>query len=139
IRKRIFFAFEAAEREDDRGLHDEWLTFVIIGGGATGVELAGTLAEIARETLAGDFRHIDPRKSRILLLEGGPGILAAYTPDLQQKAREQLERLGVEVRLKAMVTGVDERGVTVGEERIPARTVLWAAGVAASSLVKSLG
>jgi NADH dehydrogenase len=139
MRKRIFFAFEAAEREEDAALHREWLTFVIIGAGATGVELAGTLAEIAKKTLARDFRRIDPTQARILLLEGGPSVLAAYIPELRDKAKAQLEKLGVEVRLNARVTGVDERGVTVGDERIPARTVLWAAGVAASPLVKSLG
>jgi NADH dehydrogenase len=139
IRKRVFFAFEAAEREDDPELHAEWLTFVIVGAGPTGVELAGTLAEIAKKTLADDFRNIDPRRSRILLLEGGPTVLGAYVPELRQKALVQLEKLGVEVRTGAAVTGIDATGVTVGGERIPARTVLWAAGVAASPLVKSLG
>jgi NADH dehydrogenase len=139
IRKRVFFAFEAAERESDPEIQREWLTFVIIGGGPTGVELAGTLAEIARKTLADDFRRIDPRSATILLLEGGPSILTAYVPELREKALAQLQHLGVEVRLGAKVTGVDARGVTVGEDHIAARTVLWAAGVAASPLVRSLG
>ncbi len=141
MRKRIFFAFEAAEREADPALHREWLTLVVIGGGATGVELAGTLAEIARKTLARDFRRIDPREARIILVEAGPSILAGYVPELREKAREQLVRLGVEVRLSTKVTAVDDTGVLVGEapgERIAARTVLWAAGVAASPLVRSL-
>jgi NADH dehydrogenase len=139
IRKRIFFAFEAAEREEDQELVRAFMTFVIIGGGPTGVELAGTLAEIARKTLAKDFRRIDPTKARVILLEGGPSLLSAYSEDLRAKAKEQLEHLGVEVRLRALVTGVDAGGVWLGEERIEARTVLWAAGVAASSLALSLG
>ena len=139
IRKRVFFAFEAAEREDDPELHRDWLTFVIVGAGPTGVELAGTLAEIAKKTLAEDFRHIDPTRSRILLLEGGPTVLSAYVPDLRAKALAQLQKLGVEVRTSAQVTGIDATGVELGGERIDARTVLWAAGVAASPLVKSLG
>jgi NADH dehydrogenase len=139
IRKRVLFAFEAAEREEDPDLHKEWLTFVIVGGGATGVELAGTLAEIARKTLARDFRRIDPTRSRILLLEGMSSLLSAYAPELREKAKEQLERLGVEVRLDAKVTGIDALGVSLGDERIAARTVLWAAGVAARPVSKSLG
>jgi NADH dehydrogenase len=139
MRKRIFFAFEAAEREEDEANFHEWLTFVVIGGGATGVELAGTLAEIARKTLARDFRRIDPTKARILLLEGSPHILGAFVPGLQEKARAQLEHLGVEVRTGAKVTAIDEHGVMIGDERIPARTVLWGAGVAASPVVRSLG
>lgn len=139
MRKRVFFAFEAAEREADPELHRDWLTFVIVGGGPTGVELAGTLAEIAKKTLAEDFRHIDPTRSRILLLEGGPHVLAAFVPALRDKARAQLDKIGVEVRTSAKVTGIDAGGVQVGGERIAARTVLWAAGVAASPLVRSLG
>jgi NADH:ubiquinone reductase (H+-translocating) len=139
MRKRVFFAFEAAERDDDPEATAEWLTFVIVGGGATGVELAGTLAEIAKKTLTRDFRRIDPSKARILLLEGGPSLLSVYEPDQRERARRDLERLGVEVRLGAQVTSVDRLGVTVGDERIVARTVLWAAGVAASPLVRSLG
>jgi len=138
MRKRIFFAYEAAEREEDPEYYREWLTFVIVGGGPTGVELAGTLAEIAKKTLAKDFRRIDPTRSRILLLEGGPHILGAYEQELRDKAKAQLEQLGVEVRLDAKVTAIDEGGVMLGDERIACRTVLWAAGVAASPLVKSL-
>jgi NADH dehydrogenase len=139
MRKRIFFAFEAAEREEDPERYREWLTFVIVGGGPTGVELAGTLAEIAKKTLAQDFRRIDPTRARILLLEGSPSLLGAYVPELRDKAKAQLERLGVEVRLDAKVTAIDDAGVMLGDEHIAARTVLWAAGVAASPLVKSLG
>jgi NADH dehydrogenase len=145
IRKRIFFAFEAAEREPDESLRAPWLTFVVVGGGPTGVELAGTLGEISRQTLRHDFRHIDPAESRILLLEGSPNILATYVPELRVKARAQLVRLGVQVRTDARVVAIDHGGVTLAPvdgkpgERIPSRTVLWAAGVAASPLVKSLG
>jgi NADH:ubiquinone reductase (H+-translocating) len=140
MRKRVFFAFEAAEREEDPDRFRDWLTFVIVGAGPTGVELAGTLAEIAKKTLAQDFRRIDPTSARILLLEGTPNLLGAYVPELRDKAKAQLEHLGVEVRLGTMVTAIDEGGVTLKDgERIHARTVLWAAGVAASPLVKSLG
>jgi NADH dehydrogenase len=145
IRKRIFFAFEAAEREPDESLRAPWLTFVVVGGGPTGVELAGTLGEISRQTLRHDFRHIDPGESKILLLEGSPSILGSYVPELREKAKEQLERLGVEVRTNARVVGIDHGGVALAAmdgqpgESIPSRTVLWAAGVAASPLAKSLG
>lgn len=140
IRKRVFFAFEAAEREEDPARFREWLTFIIVGAGPTGVELAGTLAEIAKKTLAQDFRRIDPTRAHILLLEGTPNLLGAYVPELREKAKAQLEHLGVDVRLDTMVTAIDDEGVTFkGGERIAARTVLWAAGVAASALVKSLG
>lgn len=139
IRKRILFAFEAAEREVDPELQRAWLNFVIVGGGPTGVELAGTMSEIAKKTLARDFRRIDPSRARILLLEGGPHILGSYVPELREKARAQLERLGVEVRTNAKVTEIDAEGVCLGSERIAARTTLWAAGVAASPVVRSLG
>ncbi|APR78346.1 NADH dehydrogenase [Minicystis rosea] len=139
MRKRIFFAFEAAEREEDPARYREWLTFVIVGAGPTGVELAGTLAEIAKKTLAQDFRRIDPTRARILLLEGSPNLLGAYVPPLRDKAKAQLESLGVEVRLDARVTAIDDGGVMLGDERVASRTVLWAAGVAASPVVKSLG
>jgi NADH dehydrogenase len=145
IRKRIFFAFEAAERERDESLRAPWLTFVVVGGGPTGVELAGTLGEISRQTLRHDFRHIKPSESRILLLEGAPHILGTYVPELRAKATAQLERLGVEVRTSARVVGIDAAGVTLAPsdgqpgERISSHTVLWAAGVAASPLAKSLG
>ncbi len=139
IRRRVLVAYERAEREPDPERRREWLTFVIVGGGPTGVELAGALAEVSRHTLAQDFRAIDPTRAKILLLEGGPRILPPFPPELSEKAREQLHRLGVEVRSGAQATGIDDQGVFIGSERIKARTVLWAAGVAASPLAKSLG
>ena len=139
IRARILTAFERAEATDDPAERMEWLTFLIVGAGATGVELAGTLAEIARHTLKREFRRIDPAAARILLVEAGPRVLPAFPPALSAKARAQLEKLGVLVRTGRAVTGLDERGVDIGKERIAARTVLWAAGVAASPLGASLG
>jgi NADH dehydrogenase len=139
IRRRILLAFEEAEREDDPDRRREWLTFVVIGAGPTGVELAGAVAEIARHTLAGEFRRIDPRASRVVLLEGADRVLPPYPPELSQKAARQLETLGVQVRTRTLVTAVDANGVRLGEERLEARTVLWAAGVAASPLGRSLG
>jgi NADH:ubiquinone reductase (H+-translocating) len=139
IRARVLTAFERAEATDDRAEQMEWLTFLIVGAGATGVELAGTLAEIARHTLKREFRHIDPASARVLLVEGGPRVLPSFPESLSAKARRQLERLGVLVRTGRPVTALDERGVMVGDERIAARTVLWAAGVAASPLGATLG
>jgi NADH:quinone reductase (non-electrogenic) len=139
IRARILTAFERAEATDDPAQQMEWLTFLIVGAGATGVELAGTLAEIARHTLKREFRHIDPATARVLLVEAGPRVLPAFPPSLSEKARRQLERLGVMVRAGRPVTSLDEQGVWIGEERIAARTVLWAAGVAASPLGATLG
>jgi NADH dehydrogenase len=139
IRRRLLLAFERAERETDARRRTEWLTFVVIGGGPTGVELAGTLIELARYTLRHEFRRMDPGGARVVLLEGLDRVLPPYPPELSAKAREQLERLGVEVRTGAMVTGVDEEGVAIGGERLRARTVLWGAGVAASPLGRSLG
>jgi NADH dehydrogenase len=147
IRRRVLLAFEAAERESDPELQRQLLTFVIVGGGPTGVELAGALAEIARQTLRQDFRRIRPESSRILLVEGGPEVLPTFPARLQRAAHESLVRLGVEVRTGSMVTGVDAEGVTwqagsagdVKKLRVAARTVLWAAGVAASPLATSLG
>ena len=139
IRARILTAYERAERESDPARRAAWLTFVVIGGGATGVELAGTLAEIARHTLRGEFRHFDPRKARVVLVEGTDRVLPPYTPDLSEKARLQLERLGVTVWLGKLVTSVDAEGVTMGAERLEAKTVLWAAGVASSPLGRFLG
>jgi NADH dehydrogenase len=139
IRQRVLMAFEAAEREADETLKRAWMTFVIVGGGPTGVELAGTLAEVARQTLARDFHHIDTTLARVILVEGGPRVLATFTEDLSASACSQLERLGVEVRTDSVVTGVDADGVAIGDERIASRTVLWAAGVAASPLGKTLG
>jgi len=139
IRRRLFVSFEKAERETDDAARRAWLTFVVVGGGPTGVELAGTVVEIARHTLRREFRRIDPSQARVVLLEGTDRVLPPYPPDLSRKAREQLEGLGVEVRTSALVTDVDAGGVRVGGERLAARTVLWAAGVAASPVGRSLG
>jgi NADH dehydrogenase len=139
IRRRILLAFELAERQALAKESQLPLNFVIVGAGPTGVELAGTLAEIARQVLRQEFRSIDPKRTRIILLEGGPRILPAYAPDLSASAVRQLEKLGVEVRSSALVTGINPGEVRVGEERIPAAVVLWAAGVAASPLGKKLG
>jgi NADH dehydrogenase len=139
IRRRMLLAFERAEREADAQRRRDWLTFVVIGGGPTGVELAGTLIEIARYTMRHEFRRADPAEARVILLEGLDRVLPPYPPDLSGKAQRQLERLGVEVRTRSMVTAVDAEGVSLGADRLRARTVLWAAGVAASSLGRSLG
>jgi NADH:ubiquinone reductase (H+-translocating) len=139
ICQRIMMAFEIAEREPDELRRRAWMTFVIVGGGPTGVELAGTLAEVSRKTLAKDFRKIDTASARVLLIEGTSRILGAYPEDLSAKAKDQLERLGVTVWTGVQVTGIDADGVCIGPERIHARTVLWAAGVAASPLAGSLG
>ncbi len=139
IRRRILLAFELAERQALAGESGEPLNFVVVGGGPTGVELAGTLAEISRHVLAKEFRSIDPARARIILLEGGPRVLPAYPEDLSRSAQEQLQRLGVEVRTGAPVTMVEAGAVRVGEIRIVAPVVLWAAGVAASPLGKMLG
>jgi NADH:ubiquinone reductase (H+-translocating) len=138
IRRRMLLAFEMAERETDAARRAAWLTFVVIGGGPTGVELAGQIAEIARHTLKGEFRRIDPHSARVVLVEGGSRILNAYPPDLSTKAQLQLERLGVTTWVGRMVTGVDAEGVSLGTERITAKTLIWAAGVAASPLARSL-
>jgi NADH dehydrogenase len=139
IRRRILTAFECAEAENDPERRAAWLTFAIVGGGPTGVELAGTLAEIARHTLHGEFRRADPRSARVLLLEAGPRVLSNFPESLSEKARTQLERLGVEVRTGVPVAAIDDQGVQLGDGRIAARTVLWAAGVAASPLARDLG
>ena len=139
IRRRILAAFEAAEREDDPARRAAWLSFVVIGGGPTGVELAGTLAEIARHTLPREFRRCDPRSAQIHLLEAGPRVLAAMPESLSENARRQLERLGVTVHTGEAVTAIDAQGVCLGPARIASRTVLWAAGVAASPLGAQLG
>jgi NADH:ubiquinone reductase (H+-translocating) len=138
IRRRILVAFERAERESDPAKRAPWLTFVVIGAGATGVELAGTLAEICRHTLRGEFRHFDPRTARVVLVEGGDRVLPPYPASLSEKALQQLEDLGVTVWLGKRVTGVDAEGVTLGSERLSAKTVIWAAGVASSPLSRSL-
>jgi NADH dehydrogenase len=139
IRRRVLLAFELAEREPDEARRRALLAFVIVGAGPTGVELAGALAEIATRTLTRDFRHIRPESARVVLVEAAPRVLPAYPERLSEAAREQLARLGVEVRTGAKVTAIDEGGVSIGEERVEARTVLWAAGVAASPLARSLG
>ena len=147
IRRQILLAFEAAERETDPQAQRRLLTFVIVGGGPTGVELAGALAEIARRTLRQDFRSIRPESARIVLVEGSPCLLTTFPEQLRDAARVSLTRLGVEVRASSIVTSVDRGGVTwrstndpsAVEERLPAQTVLWAAGVAASPLATSLG
>ena len=139
IRRRMLVAYERAERETDPARRAAWLTFVVIGGGPTGVELAGQFAEIARHTLRGEFRRIDPHRARVVLVEGSDRILRAYPPDLSEKAQLQLERLGVTTWVGRMVTNVDADGVSLGDERISAKTVVWAAGVAGSPLARSLG
>jgi len=144
MRRRMLIAFEAAERETDAGKQRRFLTFVIVGGGPTGVELAGALAEIARHSLPKDFRRIRTESAHIILVEGGPFVLPPFPDPLRDAARKSLERLGVDVRTSAIVTGIDEDGVLVKEKsgetvRISAATVLWSAGVAASPIAKSLG
>jgi NADH:ubiquinone reductase (H+-translocating) len=139
IRRRVLLAYEAAEREADGAEQRALLTFVVVGGGPTGVELAGALAEISRQTIARDFRVIDPTRARILLVEGGARVLAAFPESLSERARRSLERIGVEVRTGAIVTRVTADAVWLGSEQIRARTVLWAAGVAASPLARTLG
>jgi NADH dehydrogenase len=139
MRRRIFLAFELAERESDPARREALLTFVVVGGGPTGVELAGAIVEIARHTVRQDFRSFDPHQARVLLLEGGPRILAQYPPDLSASAQRALEKLGVEVRTSRVVTDVTPEQVRAGSEIIPAHTTLWAAGVAASPLGRQLG
>lgn len=139
VRRRVLVAFERAERETDLARQQELLTFVIVGGGPTGVELAGALAEIARQTLRDEFRSIDPARARIVLVEAGPTILPAFADDLRDAARASLRRLGIEVRENTRVTGIDAGGVDLEGVPLSAGTVLWAAGVAASPLVASLG
>jgi NADH:ubiquinone reductase (H+-translocating) len=139
IRQRVLMAFEVAERETDDARRRAWMTFVIVGAGPTGVELAGTLAEVTRQTLARDFRHINTASARVILVEASPRVLGAYTEDLSQAARQQLEKLGVTVWTGMQVTGIDADGVSIGHERIHAHTVIWAAGVAASPLAQTLG
>jgi NADH dehydrogenase len=139
IRRRVLLGFELAERQMmERGTHPP-LNFVIVGGGPTGVELAGAISDIAKLYMAKDFRHIDPSMAQVLILEGSPNILAAYPPDLQQKAGEQLNKLGVKYRTNAHVSDVQPGYVMVGDERIDAVVTLWAAGVQASPLGKLLG
>jgi len=139
VRRRFLRAFELAELEDDEAKRNAYLTFVIIGGGPTGVELSGAISTMARKGLYRDFRHIDTRHTRVILLEGGPRILPSFPDDLAGKARRSLEDLGVEVRTGSIVTNIEPDTVHVGEERIAASTVFWAAGNAASPLGKMLG
>jgi NADH dehydrogenase len=139
IRRRVLLAFELAERQAASGRPQVQLNFVIVGGGPTGVELAGTLSEIAHRALADEFHSIDPKRTRIILLEGGPRILPAYPEDLSQSAEDQLRGLGVEVHTSTMVTGVEPAAVRMGATSLSAVVILWAAGVAASPLGKKLG
>ncbi|RYZ74755.1 MAG: NAD(P)/FAD-dependent oxidoreductase [Lysobacteraceae bacterium] len=139
LRRHLLLAFERAEAEPDPYKRAAWLSFAIVGGGPTGVELAGTLAEIARHTLVNEFRNINPSDARVRLVEAGPRVLASFPEDLSQKARRQLEKLGVEVVTGSAVTDIDETGYRLGGVFVPARTVVWAAGVAASPLGQSLG
>src|SRR5882724_3783306 len=139
LRRRILLAFEYAEKIDDEAARKAAMTFVIIGGGPTGVEMAGAIAEISRHTLAKDFRHINPSEARVILIEGEPRLLAAYPEDLSASARKQLEDLGVEVRTSTRATNLTEAGVQVNGEFIPCRVKIWAAGNNASFVGKTLG
>ncbi len=139
LRRRFLLAFEAAEREADPEARRRLLTFVIVGAGPTGVELAGAMSEIARQVMPREFRSIDTRTTRILLLEGGPRVLPTYPPELSDKAQKQLELLGVEVRTNALVTNILHDAVLIGSERIGVANVFWAAGVAASPLGAKVG
>ena len=139
VRRRFLRAFELAEREDDEAKRNAYLTFVIVGGGPTGVELSGAISTMAMKGLYRDFRHIDTRQTRVILLEGGSRILPSFPEDLAAKARRSLENLGVEVRTGSIVTNIEPETVYVGEERISTSTVFWAAGNAASPLGKMLG
>ena len=139
IRRRVLSAFELAERETDEEKREAWLTFVVVGAGPTGVELSGALCEIAQHALASDFRHINPKLSRVILLEGSDRVLPPYLPELSEKARQQLIRLGVDVRTSQRVTDIDGESVQIGDERIRTKTVLWAAGVTGSGFGRALG
>ena len=139
IRRRILLAFEKAEQEGDPAKRQALMTFVVVGGGPTGVEMAGAIAEIARFSLARDFRHIDTRQARVVLIEAGDRVLAAFPVKLSRRALADLQRLGVDVRCGQPVTAVGPHSVTVGGEQIPTRTVIWAAGVLASPLGRTLG
>ncbi len=139
IRQRVLLAFERAERESDPVRRHAYLTFVVVGGGATGVEMAGAVAELRRYALRRDFRHIDPGEATVMLLEGGPRLLPSYPPSLSDKAKLDLRRLGVEVRTETMVTDIRPGFVVAANWTIPTQTVIWAAGNAASPILKSLG
>ena len=139
IRRRVLEAFEAAERDVDPAMRRQHLTFVVVGGGPTGVELAGAIGEMSRYTLARDFRSIDPRQTRIMLVEAGPRILPSFDAKLAARAMRDLESLGVQVWTSARVTDVNATGVVIGKEQLAASTVLWAAGVRAADVGKTLG
>ena len=139
LRRKLLLAFERAEAASDPAEREAWLNFAIVGGGPTGVELAGTLAEIARHTLQDEFRNIDPSRARVRLIEAGPRVLASFPDALSAKAKRQLEKLGVEVALGTPVKDINADGYTLGDTFVPARTVVWAAGVAASPLGAMLG
>lgn len=139
IRRRVLMSFELAEREPDEAKRKRLLTFVVIGGGPTGVELAGAIREIALLTLVRDFRVVDPSQARVLLLEGGPRVLPAMPESLSESAVKQLGELGVEVRTNTRVTDIDANGVRIGDERIDAATVVWGAGVRATRIAETLG
>jgi NADH dehydrogenase len=139
IRHRLLMAFELAEMATDPEERERMLSIVIIGGGPTGVEMAGSIAELARAALAKDFRHIDPRNAKILLVEAGPRLLATFPDDLSAAAFKSLQRLGVDVRLNARVSECDTDGVQIGDERVSAATIIWAAGVQASPAATWLG
>jgi NADH dehydrogenase len=143
LRSRIFGAFEMAERESDAAVRDAWLTFVVVGAGPTGVELAGQISELARRSLRHNFRHINPSSARVVLLDAGPTILSAFPEELQRRTARTLEGMGVEIHLGAMVTAVDQRGIDTNAtdprlKRIPAATKIWAAGVEASPLGRTV-
>lgn len=139
IRRRVLTAFEKAESQKDREQLRQWLTFIVVGGGPTGVELAGALGEITRYTLTKDFRHIDPADARIILVEAGPRILAPFAEELAKKARRDLEELGVHIMTNTRVSEVNANGVRMGEDWVQAKTVIWAAGVKPSPLSAQLG
>jgi NADH dehydrogenase len=142
IRHKILYAFEVAERLSVPEERHAWLTFVIVGAGATGVELAGAIAEISKQTLRHDFRSIHPEEARIIVVDGGPRVLTTFPEDLSEKALATLTKLGVQVKTGVVVKGIDKEGVTLhgpdGDARLPARTVIWAGGVAASELGRTL-
>jgi NADH dehydrogenase len=139
LRRRILLAFEHAETEPDPAERERLLNFVVVGGGPTGVEMAGAIAELAKRALASDFRTIDPRSARIILVEAGPRLLTPFDPELSDNAKRALEHLGVEVRLNAAVTGCSDHAAAIGNERIETRTIMWAAGVKASPAARWLG
>lgn len=144
IRRRILMAFEMAEKTVDENIKREWLTFVVVGAGPTGVEMAGAISEIARQTMEADFRNIDPNKTRVILVEAGNKVLASFHEELSKDAKEDLKNLGVEVRTQTMVTDINEKGVSLktpegSEESIKSRTVVWAAGVKAAAINTTLG